>query len=108
MTAAFVPVVSRGGYSCNLFVPACAEYATLSAAGDKRFIPKRHVPPGLQRATFVSEMGFNMQQKQSGVGGRTMAKIIEFYVPQDFTKRPKTSGKRGPVIEFVVQPKKSA
>jgi hypothetical protein len=37
-----------------------------------------------------------------------MAKIIEFYVPEDFTKRPKTSGKRGQVIEFVIQPKKSA
>ncbi len=37
-----------------------------------------------------------------------MAKIIEFYVPQDFRKRPESPGKRGQVIEFVVQPKKSA
>jgi hypothetical protein len=37
-----------------------------------------------------------------------MAKIIEFYVPQEFMKRPKISGKRGQVIEFVIQPKKSA
>jgi len=37
-----------------------------------------------------------------------MAKIIEFYVPREFTKRPETSGKRGQVIEFVIQPKKSA
>jgi hypothetical protein len=37
-----------------------------------------------------------------------MAKIIEFYVPQNFRKRPVNSGKRGQVIEFVVEPKKSA
>lgn len=37
-----------------------------------------------------------------------MAKVIEFYVPQDFTRRPKTLGKRGQVIEFVIQRKKSA
>jgi len=37
-----------------------------------------------------------------------MAKIIEFYVPQDFRKRPVKSDKRGQVIEFIVQPKKSA
>jgi hypothetical protein len=37
-----------------------------------------------------------------------MAKIIEFYVPQDFRKRPGGSSKRGQVIEFVVQPKKTA
>jgi hypothetical protein len=37
-----------------------------------------------------------------------MAKIIEFYVPQDFMKRPNSSGKRGQVIEFAIQPKKSA
>ena len=37
-----------------------------------------------------------------------MAKIIEFYIPQEFTKRPKTSAKRGQEIEFAVQPKKSA
>ena len=37
-----------------------------------------------------------------------MAKIIEFYVPQGFRKRPVNAGKRGKVIEFIVQPKKSA
>ena len=37
-----------------------------------------------------------------------MAKIIEFYVPQEFRKRLGVSGKRGQVIEFVVRPKKSA
>jgi hypothetical protein len=58
-------------------------------------------------ATFIPEKGSNIQ-RTSGAGGRIMAKIIEFYVPEDFTKRPKSSGKRGQVIEFVIQPKKSA
>jgi hypothetical protein len=56
----------------------------------------------------MPERGSNMQENQSGAGGRIMAKIIEFYVPEDFTKRPKSSGKRGQVIEFVIQPKRSA
>jgi len=37
-----------------------------------------------------------------------MAKVIEFYVPQDFTRPPKASGKRGQAIGFVIQRKKSA
>jgi hypothetical protein len=61
-------------------------------------------------ATFPSQRGSNIQRSNPALGGRNMAKakIIEFYVPQDFTKRPKASGKRGQVIEFVIQPKKSA
>jgi hypothetical protein len=59
-------------------------------------------------ATFMSERGSNMQRTNTVPGGRSMAKIIEFYVPQEFMKRPKSSGKRGQVIEFVIRPKKSA
>lgn len=49
-----------------------------------------------------------MQRTNPARGAESMAKVIEFYVPQDFTRHPKTSGKRGQVIEFVIQRKKSA
>lgn len=63
----------------------------------------------LQRiATFLAAEGSNYAEKQSGAGGRSMAKIIEFYVPQDFRRRPGGAAKRGQIIEFVSQPKKSA
>jgi hypothetical protein len=59
-------------------------------------------------ATFIPEKGSDMQRTNPARGAESMAKVIEFYVPQDFTRHPKTSGKRGQVIEFVIQRKKSA
>jgi hypothetical protein len=68
-------------------------------------------------ATFEAEMCFKMQDLWSqGFGGEVTsmakAKVIEFYVPNNFLgsngNRTIANEKRGQVIEIVSRPKKSA
>ena len=78
--------------------------------GCKTIIDNFETPASHPNWTCATQMFHKTESGLEEKAGMTMAKIIEFYVPNNFRKRVKwvSPERRGKIIEFPSQMKKSA